>query len=136
PGQMVTRYKPDAGPLMDALQACAQSIGYDVRYQWWEPTQSFELVLIKPDREKEEPDHTFGPTNYIDVNQLRISRSEVRNRWQVVYHDATTQQVERVTVEDPASQERYGVRFARITEGEDSPIDTGPEAIALAEYAL
>lgn len=136
PAFMVTRYKPDEGPLLEALQACAGAIGWDVRYAWHEASQAFELTLIRPDREKTTPDHVFGPDDYIDVTRLAVSRADVRNVVQVRYQDSTTRQQERVTVQDDASIARYGRRYMRIVEGEDSPIDTAPEALVMAEAAL
>jgi hypothetical protein len=136
PGFMVTGYKPDEGPLLDALQACAQVIGWDVRYAWRQATGRFELTLIKPDRTKAAPDHTFGPTGYIDIAKLEASREGVRNVVQVRYHDTATGEVESVTVHDAASIGKYRRQFMRLVEDKGSPIDTAAEATTMATAAL
>lgn len=136
PGFMVTSYRIDRQSVMDALENLVQKIGWAIRYRWDSGAGQWRLTIYDPGRDKTTPDATIGPDDYADVTTLEIDRDLVRNVVEVEYRDAVTNERTTVVAQDPQSIARYGRRWMRIEEADDSPIDTAAEAQAMADAAL
>lgn len=121
---------------MDAFLALAQLRGLDIRYKYDEASGTFKFTLSDPPRGKTVPDYTFAASQYYDVTDLFIDRTNIRNVIQGEYREAGTFFRNTVTVEDATSETRYGRRFFRIVEGDDSPIDSAAEMTVMVNAAL
>src|SRR5690606_21375955 len=82
------------------------------------------------------PQWTFGPDDYLDVTTLEIDRDLIRNVVEVEYLNSASGKRETVVAEDPVSIARYGRRWMKIIEADDSPIDTEAEAQAMANAVV
>src|SRR5690606_37058923 len=101
--------------VLEALRALADLFGWSIRYKWNDSAQDFVLTLYEPARTNTVPVWTFGPDDYYRVNNISLSRANVRNAGEVVYTDLSGAQQ---TVSDtrPASISEFGRRFIRLDE--------------------
>lgn len=137
PGFDIVKYRQQRMSVMDALQDLVQLIGWDVRYKWDDGTSAFRLTLSEPPRTKTVPDYTFGPNAYIDIGQLGIELTNIRNVVSVSFRDANDQGNRNTyTTSDAPSITKYGRRFFLMQEADTSPIDTTAEATTMATAAL
>lgn len=136
PGFLIRPYKQTEQPVMEALQTLADLIGWNVRYKWDNTTSAWRLTLWGPNRAKTVPDRTIGPSRYLDVTALRIGRGDVRNVVKLKYPDSTTGQPETISRTDSNSVLKYGRKWLRIVEGDNSSVDTPAEATAMADAIL
>lgn len=137
PGFLIApAYKQEVMPIMDALNSLRALIGWDLRYRWSSADDDFTLQFYPPDRDSTTPDSTFGPDRYESVPRLAINRADIRNVIEVKYPSSTSNKEETVTASDTSSIDKYGRRWMRIVEGQDSAIDTEAEAGVLANAAL
>lgn len=112
--------------------------GHVIEYRWSDDSEAFELTLRRPDRTASSPQWTFGPNDYyLDTGvQLTAEALNVRNAWVGSYKDAVTGLRAIATAEDPTSIANYGRLWAKITEADDSPIDTADEMQDMLDAAL
>lgn len=142
PGWNINEFLQQREYTLDAIRNLAQQIGWDVRYKWRSGTSQFELTLFEPQRSTSTVLYTFGPSDYLDLDKLSISISEIRNAWRVIYPDAAdlwpdgTPKRKVIDVSDSASITKYGELWAEIQEDEASQIDSATEATKLADAAL
>ena len=135
PGFLITPpYQPDKQPVLRAVQTLAQMIGWDVREIYSSSAGAFQLTLYEPDRNPSSVMHTFGPDDYFAVNQMAISREDVRNVVSVIYGPTSSRKQE--IVQSTASIDRYGRRWMEIEEASNSAIALSSEANTLAQAAL
>lgn len=131
-------YIPYRVSIFEALQHLADKIGAVLRTR--NVAGHWVIGLVVPARSKTVPDHTFGPSTYFDVTQMRKSVLDVRTLVEVEYDDAegtrrTVQYPPAEEVDAHPSVQRYGLRYLGILEGSDSAIrDAGP-ALELATAA-
>ncbi|QSQ17240.1 fibronectin type III domain-containing protein [Myxococcus landrumensis] len=132
------KYKQDKVPLMDALQALAGQLGWDLRFRWREGFH-FWLTLRQPEREATVPVWEVAPHDYADTLSPTTRLTDIRNGVRVIYEDkndldaAGLSKRKVVTEVDTASRDLYGERWAEITEATLSNIDTEVEARRLAK---
>ena len=131
PGFNITPYTADGVSVHRALQTLAAKIGYVVRVRWDDGVSDWRLVLEEPDRTQTVPDWTFAASQYFDITRFAINRLPVRN-----YIELQKAGVVLAFAEDTASQARFKRQYLRITEPDDSPIDTAGEAQAMVDAAL
>ncbi len=137
PGWLIHQYEQDTVSVMDALRALALQIGWDVRYKWDDGTSAWRLTLYDPGRARTVSDDSFGPTEYRDVTQLRLSDADVRNVVRVAFYDSAAGGVlSFVTRTNSTSITRYGRRFMQIALSASSNVDTVAEATAMADAAV
>lgn len=136
PGFDVEDFVAGQGPVIDALQALAEFIGWVLEYRWDDGTSAYRLTFYEPDRTPAATDWTFGPDDYYSVRQLNVSRLDIRNRVIVNYIDESTGLPAQYMVEETTSQGKYDLRVAIFNEGSDSPISTAAEAQAMGDAAL
>ena len=143
PGWAILEYRQRKESVLSALNELAQQIGWEVRYKYYNPTDSIELVFYEPDRDPESTEWIFTPGDYIEVNNLNLDIAEIRNKVRVVYSDINQEDEDgnpgkRVSIEDEDldSINEYGVRFMEISEASNSQINTEPEAQRLLNSAL
>lgn len=135
-------YVQQREPLLDAVRALAEQIGWDVRMRWREDAGAFALTLWSPDRLMDTPVATFGPDNVLELGELKRSLEHIRNVVEVVYSDKAELDVtgakkrKTVTSTNPASVALYGRRWMQVAEGASSLIDTQAEAQRLADAAI
>ena len=129
-------YVQQRQPMMDAQVTLAQLPGGDVRYRYDEASGTFKFTLHEPPRSKTTPDHTFGPSDYIEVTQFEIDPTSVRNVITVKYPDLAAGGHLSVTVFDAASITKYDRHYLPITEPSGSPINTSAQATAMADTIL
>ena len=133
---LIPEYTQGKMSVWEAIQTLAEGPGYVIDFVWNDSTEVFELTLMEPERDVTTPEWTFSPSEYYDVTRLNADLLEVRNAWAVSYRDAATGERASVTVVDAASIARFGIRlWAELEEGDESPIDTEPEATALVTAA-
>jgi hypothetical protein len=148
PGWALKLYKQQKEPVLSALETIAAQIGWTVRYEWRTSTNQFELTFATPDREKEDPDLSVPQAKVIEVTELAIDKSAIRNYWAVTYSDKADLdpkgEPKRKTVYSTGngagdlssdSIVAHGRRYAEITEASSSNIDTSTEAQAMADAA-
>lgn len=137
PGFDIVKYRQQRMSVMDALVDLVQLIGWDVRYKWDDGTSAFRLTLSEPPRAKVTPDFTFGPNAYIDIGQLSLELTNIRNVVAVSFRDSANQGNRNTyTTSDGPSITKYGRRFFLMQEADTSPIDTTAEATTMATAAL
>ncbi|QDE84469.1 hypothetical protein BHS07_24540 [Myxococcus xanthus] len=142
PGWRLRQYAQKKASVLDAVRDLAQQIGWEARYRWRESSGTFALTFTEPNRTNPPLAWTFGPNDYRDVAKLVVSRTDVRNKVEVVFSDAGDLDVtghaktKSVVVEDVASQDAYGVRYMQIAEDASSNINREVEARKMAEAAL
>lgn len=137
PSFLQRTYTQASEPVMDALVAFVQQIGWDVRYRWDNGTSAFRLTLYAPPRSNTTPDRTFGPATYFDVSRLTLDRAGVRNYITVNHRVAPGGTLRTDTaISDATSIARYGRRFFGITESDESSVDTAGEATTLITAIL
>lgn len=129
-------YAQQVQSLMEAMSALAQLPGGDARYMHDAGTNTFKFTLHDPPRSKTTPDHTFGPSDYIEVTRLELDRTNIRNVITITYPDTAAGGHLSVTVFDAASITKYGRRFLPIQEPTGSPINTNARATAMANDIL
>lgn len=120
-------------PVMDAIRTLAQTVGWDIRCF---PGQvaSGSFTLYDPDRTRTTPDAILAPSEYLDVTNLSLNDSDVRNLIELIYSDSGTRTVRStadlaaLASDLDASIAKYGRRFMRLVEGKTSQIDTEAEA--------
>ena len=142
-GWILSEWRQQRTPVLDAIRNLAGMIGWDVRYRYDSSTGSFRLTLYSPDRTKTTPDRTFTQSQYHSIDSLSISSADIRNVVEVVYSDSSAvatngidYQRKTVSVSNAASIAKYGRRWCEIAEASASNIDTATEATALANAAL
>lgn len=135
PGWMIREYIQERVPLWDAMRALAQQIGWDLRYRW-STGDNLVLDFYDPDRAKTVADDTLGPTEYINVNSVKLGSAYIRNVVKVTYVDRVTKAVGEYVATDVASIGVFGRRYLEIREASTSNIDTAVEAIAMANAIL
>lgn len=123
--------------VMDALQQLAGIIGWDVRYIWDRGSASWRLTLQPISRTKLAPDRVLQPNRYLQVQQLLLANTDVRNVVTVWYNDSTIGTTALVTVQDNVSIAQFGERPMVVDEtGGVSPINTLSQATIYANNIL
>jgi len=146
PGFVLLPFRQRQEALLNAIRNLALSnLGWDVRYRWRESEGTFRLTLSVPDRATTTAVHTFGPSQYRDVQQLDVSALDVRNAVSGVYSDPAdldvrgTPKRKTIRLENPASMAKYtkGLpRWMQTSEASTSQIDTAGEMTDLLEAQL
>ena len=145
PGFTMNSYVQAPMPVMDAIKAIADIIGWDLRYTFRESSGKFELRLSAPVRTSPSVAYTYDKDHYFKDPSFKADRSTVRNSVTVVYSDASdTDNVGKkkrktVTVQDWASMLAFTNKLpahCTIAEGATSPIDSSGEATDLANRVL
>lgn len=138
PGFMITPYKVEYMTVADALMQIANQIGWWLGYRRNSATNTWELTLLEPPRDKDSStaDHEIDWNEDIIIQDLDISDQDVRNKVTIIYRDADTGERASVTVEDEDSIREFGLRAMQIEESETSLIDTELEATAYGQAAL
>lgn len=94
PGFVVKEHYESKQSLMQALQAVAMQIGWDVRYRYNSNVDDYVLTLYAPARSKTTPEFTFDNRNqYYDWSNLEVSRLDVRNRYKLAFTAASSLKV-------------------------------------------
>lgn len=139
---LMSPWKQEREPILEAARKVAQLIGWDLRPRY-DAAGTYRFQLYKPDRVATTPAATFAPSEYTDVSTLSLGIEAVRNVLRVIYGDSAdlgsdgkTPKRKYVQVSDAASISAYGRRFMEIAEEATSQIDTSAEATALANAAL
>lgn len=137
PDYLVNHFRGEIEPILDQVLRLAQLTGWDARQLWDTPTGAFRFTLYDPQRSKTVPDVTFAPNQYIDVQELAVDRTNVRNQILCSFGYATdaSRLVPRGVL-DTESISRYGRRTLHFIEATESPINTEAEADAMIAYAL
>lgn len=129
-------YSQGQESLFSALRTLAESIGWTIRYRFIEG-DGWRLTLFEPARSKSVADRTFGTSDYYDVGVCDVDVAEIINVWEIVSPNADGS-TGSDSVESASSIAAYGGvrRYAKITEGSDSPIVGTTKRQALINAAL
>lgn len=133
-GAVFNEFQQEQTTLFEAIRALALQVGHDVRYRY-DATNQYRLTLYLPARGQTTEDWSFGPGNYFEVPEARISDADVRNAIRVWYTDGATHARLSVVATVPGSITKYGRRFMEIEEAASSNIDSAGEANAMATAA-
>lgn len=120
-------------PVLEAVRTLAQTIGWDIRC-FPGQVSSGTLTLYDPDRTRTTPHAVLSPSEYLDVTNLSLNDSDVRNVIDLIYYNAgtrtvrSTEDIAALSADLAASTTKYGRRFMRLVEGKTSQIDTEAEA--------
>lgn len=138
PGFNVEQWSPDIQSVLDAVRIGANSIGWECRYRFQVNTLEYELQLYEPDRSSAVVNRTFGPSNYIDIKNLSVDVSRVRNVIEVTFYTdpEDEQTITTLEVTDAASVTRYGRRWMGVVEAQASAINSSAEATRMANAIL
>lgn len=118
------------GSLHLALQNIAAQIGWVVRYMRASQT-SFEYRLFAPPRNKTTADFTLPPSEYLDVQAMKLDVAGLRNYVRVEFGAGLS--VERT---DAASIAAYGERFMVLGGESTARLTNSTQAGLLADNAL
>jgi hypothetical protein len=128
-------FKQIQEPLLIAQRKLASQIGWVARYKYTSGN-NFEYCLFNPFREKTQVDYILTGYQYHDVPLLNLEDKNVRNSWRVRYFNKAALAIDTVERENSASIAEFGERFAEITEGDASNIDTQGEAEVMCQAAV
>lgn len=128
-------YEQQQESTFQATRTLAESIGWTHRYRFIEALSGWRMTLFEPARSKAVSDFTFGTSDYYDVSELNIDVDEIRNAIEVDSPNADGTRGSTL-VEDAASIAKYGRRYMKLVEGDDSPIVGATKRTALANAAL
>jgi hypothetical protein len=139
---LMSPWKQEREPILEAMRKVAQLIGWDLRPRY-DSGGTYRFQLYKPDRVASSPVRTFAPSSYLNVSALDLGIENVRNVVRVVYGDSTDLGSDGKTPKrkyrqavNSTSVAAYGRRFMEIAEEATSQIDTAAEADALVAAAL
>ena len=135
PGWVIGPFKQIQEPLLIAQRKLASQIGWVARYKYT-TDDNFEYCLFNPFREKTEVDYTLSGNHYHDVPIFDVEDKNVRNFWRIKYFNKSSLQIDSVERSSEESIAEFGERFAEITEGDASNIDTQVEAERMGDAAL
>jgi hypothetical protein len=112
---VVTKYKPRNIPVMEAMSALATKAGGLVaRYRIGDDNLP-AFTMYDPVRAKTTPDATIPPTEYLEVPDAAIDKTNVRNRIRGEFLGPVTGELVTLEVEDTASQNAgFGVMFMQL----------------------
>lgn len=134
-GWYIKRYGQDLMPVFQALKILADQIGWDLRYKWDNGTSAFRLTFSEPDRISPAVDRTFTASQYWSIDELSISKQDVRNVVRVVYRDrGEVSQFSEAS--DATSITKYGRRFMQIDMTQSRQLNTSTEAVKMRDGAL
>ncbi len=125
-------------PVMTAVQRLAQVNGWDLRYRFADEFGEFRFTFKDPGRLKTEPDFTLWPYSLIDIKQIKIDRTQIRNEVTVGFrpdNDLGNDRDQR-TASDGVSANKYGVQSMVIQEDDTSPINTAELAQLMADLIV
>src|SRR5690606_8719237 len=80
----IRRYRQEQMPLLQAILDVAMQATWKVGFLWDDNTGQWRFAFYDPQREKTIPEHTFGPSQYLDVRDLSIDKAGIRNVVEVV----------------------------------------------------
>lgn len=135
PGWVIGPFKQIQEPLLVAQRKLSSQIGWVARYKYT-LDDNFEYCLFNPFREKTEVDYALNSSQYNDVTILDLQDKNIRNFWRVRYYNKSARQIDTVERSSEESIAEFGERFAEITEGDASNIDTQIEAERMCDAAL
>lgn len=142
PGWAIREFQQSRVKCLEAVRALAQQIGWDARMKWRAATSQFEFTLWEPERTKVDPEHSFSTRDYCDPTKLETDIANIRNKWTVIYSDASDRwpdgsaKRKSITVESAPSIAQYGEMFAEIQESSASNIADSTSAARLVNAAL
>jgi len=143
PGWAILPYRQEKESILDAHKTLVEQIGWDIRYKYYNPTNSLEYVFYEPERNPEEISWVFNHGDYININNLDLDIAEIRNVVRVVYSDINVtdddgEPGKRMTIEEENQEsiDKYGERFMEISEASNSQINTASEAQKLVDSGL
>lgn len=130
PEVLVGSFRYDIEPVIDALLRVSQINGWDLRMRFSDEHQEFRLTYKDPGRDRTDFDFALSASKYIDVTQIKIDRTGIRNDFALSYFDVDLNDRPDlpITDYDPESVRRYGRRSMVLTEADDSPINTAESA--------
>lgn len=133
-GWAIANYLQNRMPVMDALRALSDQVGYDLRYKWHANTSDIQLVHSAPTRSSPSVDYTFSPSIY-QVSRCGVDGLGIRNTVRISYWASQTQ---RTSVErtDATLESVYGHRWMEIAEEKTSQIDTSTEANSFGDAVV
>lgn len=133
PSLNVTSYRQDEKSLLEAMRDLAlQAGGYDLR-QGFDAQGKSLLTLSEIQRSTPPVAAIFGPSEWVELDELRLSDATVANAVRVRYQAANGRKLE-VAVQDNASIRQYG-RRPRTLEAPAMATQLEAEAAALAMLA-
>lgn len=137
PPVIVGAFRYDIESGIEPLLRLAQINGWDVRFRWSDSDQAFRLTYKDPGRDKVDPDYTITSSQYIDVNDLKIDRTPIRNDITIWFSNADLGGDRTfIRVSSLTSIRRYGRRSMVLQEASDSPIQDTDTATFMAQLAL
>lgn len=105
--------------VFEAIRSIAAQCGGDVRYD------IDRLIFWMPRRDEDEADITLGPTQYVEVTNIKGDDAGVRNRIRLkTYYNDLGELQPPIEVVDPISIEEYGDRYLRLSEAATTLIRT------------
>lgn len=159
PLKQVPEYVAPREKVWKLLQNTIQKTGYKLAFRYWPsgtdyndgsgdstPQDGFYLTLYDPQRDKTTPDHNYGYK--FTARRIDYSIDDVRTWVKVCYQSDVTGAQKCITpVTDEEARESYGIpiidtdldkkhRKMVLSEPDDSLIDTGAEAVSLANISL
>jgi hypothetical protein len=137
-------YEQQQMSIHDAFDAIAMQRAADCRLRWHPNggAGSFEITYYLVGEDRTDADLVLTADEYLRVETLEIERSRIRNRIEGAFYDDTTldnqgnPKINKQTVQDTASQTKYGKQYMAITESGTSQIDTASELTNLLNISL
>jgi hypothetical protein len=127
-----TVFTLEPAKVLEAARQIAQDIGWDARFRY-DAAGVSRFTFYDPDRDRVTVDTTFGPTEYLNVEQMALRLADIRNAGKLYYYD-TSGVEQSVTASDAGSIALHGRRFFQIPP--QAGIDTSTEAQKLIDAAV
>lgn len=132
PGLLVPTYAQEKRQVLEALRDLAlQGGGYDLR-QRYDQEGVAAMSITAVDRDSTDVMTTFGPGEWAELEDLKISDAEVRNVIRVLYKEPSGRETS-VLRQDDISIRKYGRRYEEI---EAPAVSSAAAAVAMAEAML
>ena len=77
-------------PVLVAIRTIAGEFGHDVKFRWYEPSESFRLQLYQPERDSVTLSSIFSPSEIKSISKAELASQRVRNVVRVSYDSAET----------------------------------------------
>ena len=134
PGFGIYEYELGNVSVLEALEALADLIGWNLHWLWDSVSSSFRITLWEPNRAGTTAAYTLGADDYYAVQAVGYSLHGIRNKGELLYN-STAGLPGTVTDLRTQSQTLYSTRFIRV-DARDTSVVTGTQAAALLDAIM
>lgn len=130
----IKEYHQRQEPIMSAIHRISDQRAWALKYRWNDSVGAFVLTYFEPGRAKSSADLGIGKDRYLDVRNLEVDLSSIRNACQLEYsNDGDPDDRRTEEASDATSITDNGRRWMQVPEPATGNISTSAEALRMAE---